>query len=237
MLTRSAYGPAWDIDANRRRLQLLRGITAATLRAQTTPFTWIVLVDRDDPLIDERRAIVEAVGGRVLEWTPETPEQAPWDSARSTNLVQKIAATAYRAPWAEAIGERSQTTLITRIDDDDGFAPDAFARIRRKAERANIANRVAWIMPNGIRVWKGHEIAVRHTTNAMSTLQTPPGDTATVYDYGHRLVARFCPVRFVDVAPGWLWVRHRDTISGHRNAALPISRRTRALFPIDWSLV
>ena len=35
VLTRSAYGPAWDLDANRRRLAVTRAVTAAAMRAQT----------------------------------------------------------------------------------------------------------------------------------------------------------------------------------------------------------
>lgn len=40
---------------------------------------------------------------------------------------------------------------------------------------------------------------------------------------------------FVDQRPAWLWVRHRDTISGHQKAWLPITKELRTAFPIDWS--
>jgi hypothetical protein len=35
VLTRSAYGPEWSVEANRRRLEITRAVTAASLAAQT----------------------------------------------------------------------------------------------------------------------------------------------------------------------------------------------------------
>jgi hypothetical protein len=74
----------------------------------------------------------------------------------------------------------------------------------------------------------------------MHTLVTPPGDTACVYDYSHSKVRDTVPVVLtVDEDPGWLWVRHGDTIS---NARDPRHWRRRiihqpALFPVDWRAV
>jgi hypothetical protein len=56
----------------------------------------------------------------------------------------------------------------------------------------------------------------------------------TVYDYGHRKVAKVAPVVMVDQAWGWLWVRHRDTISGWKRATEPVTDYVRGMFPIDW---
>ncbi len=51
VLTRSAYGPAWSIEANRRRLAVTKAVTARLMAAQTTRvWTWVVLLDRRDPL-------------------------------------------------------------------------------------------------------------------------------------------------------------------------------------------
>lgn len=242
VLTRSAYGAAWDREANRRRLELFRGVTCRTMAAQTERrATWILLLDVRDPMAGHRILAAEATGltVRIQWWDQAGVDLAPaaWDPKPNTPR-QLVAASAYRAPWNEAIGTRSSTTLLTRLDDDDGFATTALERIRAAAEASAIAGRAAFLLPRGIRVWRGLEVDVVHPTNAWATLQTPAGDELTVYDYGHRQVrGQGFPVVDVDDELGWLWVRHDDTISGIRQAERPIAAATRELFPIDWSLV
>lgn len=245
VLTRSSYGLGWDLEANERRLRIFAGVTARLMARQTERrWTWILLTDLDDPLRAERiaTALLAGVPVRVLNWRAADVElaPAPWDpKAAATGIRDQVAATAYRAPWNDAIGARPNRTLLTRLDDDDGFAPTALARIRAAAAGRHGSLdrlRTVWILPNGIRVWDGREAIVRHPSNAMSTLDTPAGDVATVYDYGHHVAAAFAPVKFVDDRIGWLWTRHPDTLSGIRKADAPITRTTRRLFPIDWRL-
>ncbi|HET7030344.1 MAG TPA: glycosyltransferase [Candidatus Limnocylindrales bacterium] len=242
VLTRSAYGAAWDLEANRRRLRLFEGVTCRTMAAQTERrVTWILLLDVRDPFAGHRVLAAESTGipVRILWWDQAGVElaPAPWDPQPNTPR-QLVAATAYRAPWNDAIGIRTSRTLLTRIDDDDGFARNALERIRTSAERWPAPGRAARILPRGIRVWQGRQVPVRHPTNAWATLETPAGDELTVYDYGHRQVReQGFPVVDVDEDPGWLWVRHPDSISGIRHADEPISDATRELFPIDWDLV
>ncbi len=169
-----------------------------------------------------------------LAWTPPgSPKAAPWDThSASTTTVQRIAAAAYRAPWREVIGDRSDRVLMTRLDDDDGLAPDALARYQ--AASRPITKRTILMLPKGVRVWRGLYADVRHPRNAMHTLVTPPGDDTCVYDYGHAKCDRAAPIVTVDERWGWLWVRHRDTISGYKRAERPISSAVRATFPVDW---
>lgn len=68
----------------------------------------------------------------------------------------------------------------------------------------------------------------------MHTLVTPKGDEMCVYDYGHMKVRQTVRTVMVDQVPAWLWVRHRDTISGHRKADRTISPFIRKMFPVDW---
>jgi hypothetical protein len=237
VLTRSAYGPAWTIEANRRRLNMTRAVTVRLMAAQTSRnWTWIVLLDRRDPLYDERCAVFAAAAPTfiALPWTPPgNPKAAPWDrNASSTTAVQRIAAAAYKAPWREVIGPREDTVLMTRLDDDDGLAVDAIARYQAAARR--VTKRTILMLPSGVRIWRGLYADVRHLRNAMHTLVTPPGDGGCVYDYGHAKCERAAPIVMVDQRWGWLWVRHRDTISGHRKAERPISSAVRAAFPVDW---
>jgi hypothetical protein len=90
------------------------------------------------------------------------------------------------------------------------------------------------MFPVGIRVWAGKYSVVRHDSNAMHTLVTPRGDELCVYDYGHTKVRQTVRTVTVDKMPAWLWVRHRDTISGHRVADRAVDAGVRKLFPVDW---
>lgn len=223
VLTRSAYGPDWTLEANRRRLAVTTAVTVASLRAQTDrDWEWHVLLHANDPLRDERIALYESAG---------VPVQFLYTDARGT--PQDVAMAGYKVPWRKAI-PRGLAAMM-RLDDDDGLAGDALARLRPLAERARA--RMALIFPVGVRIWAGRYTPVRHASNAMQTLVTPIGDAATVYDYLHRKVRSHAIVRFVDRKPGWLWYRHPDTISGWRAAMSPVDDFVRSQFPIDWSFV
>lgn len=241
VLTRSVYGVGWDLAGNRRRLAVTRGITVRCMAAQTDrDWTWVVLVDPADELLEERRAAFLSAGVPVIfiDWHPAGLAAAPWDHyPEAVSLRGKVAATAYKAGWAEAIHAGKGVILQTRLDDDDGFTPDAMERVRAASLKAKASHRMAWMFPFGIRVWRGRFSRVRHVTNAMHTLETQAGDSMTVYDYGHRLVARVARVRFVDKDPAWLWARHPDTLSGWKKAEVPLTPAVRALFPVDWSLL
>jgi glycosyltransferase involved in cell wall biosynthesis len=250
VLTRSSYGPGWDPEANRRRLAITRGITVRSLAAQTNrDWELVVLLDDDDPLRAERLRVFEgtAVPVRVICWQGQATAFAPWDKRARFYAGQhadefearfwkdKVAATAYRVDWAGAIDSADGDVIMGRLDDDDALAPTVLERVRAAAEGQT--RRVALMHPNGFRVWRGRYSRVRHETNAMHSLFTPTGDAMTVYDYGHRRVADAAPVVMVDELPAWLWVRHRDTISGWKKGERPISSGLRRIFPVDWPLL
>jgi hypothetical protein len=224
VLTRSAYGSGWDIDANRRRLAVTRAVTIPSLLAQDErDFEWLVLLHRSDALLRERRAAYAAAGARFL-YTDAEGERA------------RVAAQGYRAGWAEAIGARDDRVAMTRLDDDDALAPWVAERVASLASR--IRQRTAIVFPRGVRVWAGCFTLVRHESNAMQTLVTPPGDTMTVYDYKHREVRKHARVARGDAARlAWLWLRHPDTLSGWREAERPLTPYVRSLFPVDWSIM
>lgn len=220
VLTRSAFGPEWSIEANRRRLAITHAVTVPLMAAQTNrDWTWVVLLHARDPLAREREALFASAAPRlhVIRWSGSAP------------TVQDAAFAAYRAPWSEAIGPRDDVIVQTRLDDDDGLAPSALADVRARAGR----RRAILMFPRGIRVWAGRYSIVRHDRNAMHTLITGPRDELGVYDYGHtrcRDVAQVRPIHGL----GWLWVRHSDAISGWHVANRPLDERVRRLFPVDW---
>ena len=228
VLTRSAYGPEWDIEANQRRLDVTRAVTARLMRRQTfRDWTWVVLFDERDPLLDARQQVFSAAAPTFLPilW------RGPASRGSAHQRRQLVASTAYHAGWREAIGT-GEAILQTRLDDDDGLAPDALERYQRAATR--LEARTILMLPHGVRVWRGRYADVHHEHNAMHTLFTPHRDAGSVYDYGHATCGRAAPIVRVDDEWGWLWVRHQDTISGHKTADRPIDGRVEAAFPVDW---
>lgn len=227
VMTRSAYGPAWDEEANRRRLEVTRGVTVASMAAQTSKdWTWLVALHRDDPLKSERKAVFESAG---------VPVRFVTITSKATDR-QVAASDAYRAPWARIIGKRDDILAMTRLDDDDALAPWAIGRIQRAVQKSPI-RRTILVLPVGYRVWGGRSTLVTHQSNAMQTLVTLPGDDLHVYGYLHREARKVGKVRAIDLRPAWVWSRHPDTISGWRTAEKDITPRVQAQFPIDWPLL
>jgi hypothetical protein len=240
VMTRASYGPEWTDAANRARLRITAGVTARTLRLQrgVGEWAWIVLVDGRDPLLAERLRVFGDATPELLPiiWEPaDDLTHAPWDRKPIGTRSAAVAAAAYRHPAWLQYTPRDEAVLQTRLDDDDGLARDYFRRVR--AATAGLTERTALMFPVGVRVWDGREAAVRHDTNAMHSLWTPAGDETTIYSYGHRLVEKGQPVVTVDQQPGWLWVRHANTLSGWKKADRPLSARTKRLFPIDWGVL
>ena len=93
----------------------------------------------------------------------------------------------------------------------------------------------------GYRVWGKRYSTIMHNTNAMSSFFTPTGSNEHVYTYRHRDIAKFVRVirstEISDRKPGWLWVRHDNTLSGHKQALKLVTPTLRSKFPIDWSLI
>lgn len=256
VLTRSAYGPEWTREANARRLAITKAVTVRLMARQTSKaWEWVIAVHPSDPLLEERVETFRSAGVVIhpIRWAPAHLAAAPWDrNAKRTSTVQQAAATAYKAPWRSVMADGP--TLQTRIDDDDGFAADALERYERAAE--GLTSRRVLMLPEGYRVSAGRYVRVHQSNNAMHSLFTPAGDSLCIYDYGHtqthaggvqdlgpsqrpRIFGAHpkapAPLTFVDQEPAWLWVRHRDSISGHRRAWMPITPGLRRLFPIDWT--
>lgn len=226
VLTRSVYGPEWSPEENARRLAITRAVTVPLMAAQTSHnWTWVVALHPDDPLIGQRREAFRSAAARYHEllWSPGGP-----------STPDDVAFRAYRAvPWSSAIGPRDEAILQTRLDDDDGLAIDAIARFQKDI-RLSILPAMVLMFPRGVRVWDGRYSIVRHTSNAMHTLITAAGNPLGVYDYPHTRASRAAPVRMLGSRLGWLWVRHRDTISGWHQADKPLCSGIRSAFPIDW---
>jgi Putative rhamnosyl transferase len=210
VLTTSRRGPEYPLDANARRIALCRGITARSLAAQDCEFTWIVYVHPEDPLLDERLDAFCSAGHPVV---------AVGDNVDVASVID----------WSDDV-------LSTRVDDDDGWAVNAFARLHHALRRRPSA-RTGFMFPVGYRVNDGLCERIVHRRNAWSSLFAPRGDQAHIRMVKHNHIYRFATVRSIDMDPAWLWVRHQDAETRFRRANEPITPALRAIYPVDWSLI
>lgn len=186
-------------------------------------WTWVVSLDERDPFLSERLQL----------FTSSAPAFIPILRQSGPDDPSQRAAADYKAPWRAHLGPADDQVLMTRLDDDDGFAPTALLRYQVAARKDH--RRMVLMFPVGVRVWADRYSLVKHDRNAMHTLVTPPGDELCVYDYGHTRVRQMVRVVTVDRTPSWLWVRHRDTISDWRRAQRPVDASVRRMFPADWA--
>lgn len=227
LLTRSAYGPQVPLDVNRRRLELLRAITARSLRS-ARDVTWLVLVDPADALLDERTEVLRSAGlelviGDAGKMVRDHRYDRPW------------------GPWAHGI-QWGEPTLTTRIDDDDAFAPWALERVRSEADALTDRRRVLLVLPTGWRLNGPCANVRRDPVSQFTSLWAPRNDRTTVMDMNHTSAARLARrVIQLDTPPAWLWLRHPDARSResgatrqHLDAMEPIGDELRRSFDIDW---
>ena len=233
VLTRSAYPAAYPLDKNRRRLELTRRVTARSLASQTERrWSWLVAVDPEDPLLDERRDVLRGCGVSVVEAQlhQRLDDSTIVPDGRLAGDVDRPGAIWRRAIRCDTADERIVTT---RLDDDDALAIDAIARIRASLPEEP-AGRSACIMPAGYR-WHANRVQpMTHMLNMFSSLDSP-GELSTIMDVRHGGIRRFCPVSYLDRSPGWLWVRHADTRSGSRHAGRTPSPTVMGRFDVDWA--
>lgn len=210
VMTTSYRGPDYPADANARRLELCRRVTVRSLAAQAGDWTWLVYVHPDDPLRTERLAAFAEAGHPVV-------------------AVENNAE-------AEAAIDWSGPVLTTRVDDDDAFASDAFARLYRAVTASSVPT--AYLFPVGHHVRDGRVGLNRHLRNAWPSVYSPVGFREHVRHVQHQRIPAAYPTVYLDSAPGWLRVSHRDNgrPTSHRPKA-PISAAIRRRYPIDWVLL
>jgi len=209
LLTRSRRGPDYPIEANLRRIELARRITARSLAAQDGEWTWLVYVHPDDPFLEMRLDAFRSAGHPVV---------AIADNAGAMAAID----------WSGPV-------LTTRIDDDDAFARDAFARLYAAIRPPR--QRTAYIFPVGHRIHAGLSERIVHLRNSWASLYAPAGDRVHVRMVAHPKIPAFARVEYLGKEPGWLWVRHQDDENGFRRAHDLITPELRATYPVDWDLL
>jgi hypothetical protein len=211
ILTRSAYKPDYPIEANRRRLELLRRVTVPSVRAQKAQgWEWIVMMRADDPLRDSRMRAFADAGIPVRFYTS--------------------------ASWPDAVGPVTDPMLLTmRLDDDDAIAKGMLADL--DAASAKSTGLLAHVFPHGIRYHHGQITHTRHRRNQFVALQAPGSAPRLVYEVAHGEVPTMAGnlIYHVRPKPAWMWVRHDDARTGQRHAKQHIGRAVREAFEIDWA--
>lgn len=236
LLTRSAYGPDVPLAVNRYRLELLRGITSASLASQTfQDVTWIVLTDPADPLKEERERVLLASG-------------LPFLTADAGSIERSDRRDRPWGPWHDHI-DWSDATLTTRIDDDDAFAPWALSAFNDHAQRwaehiRYRKRRRIMTLPIGFRVSGGKANPRIDRVNQFTSLYAPRGDRTCIMDMNHTSQRRLATIIEISKAPGWLWLRHDGARSAQSRASLrdkeqmkPISPAIKECFSVDWDLI
>lgn len=205
VLTRSYRGPDYPLEANRRRIEITRRITAPSMAVQGGKWTWLVYIDPADPLLRQRLDAFASAGVPVIP-------------VPTTERVEDY------IDWSGPV-------LTTRIDDDDAFARDAFDRLRAALRPKH---RRSYIFPWGHRVSNGRVKHLHHYRNAWCSLLAPKGDRTHVRQIQHLRIGQLARRAFLDDAPAFLWVRHQDSETGFRSADDEITDDIRARYAVDW---
>jgi hypothetical protein len=241
LLTRSAYSPALPPEMNRRRLRITGHVTIPSVRAQAEGFTWLVVVHPQDPMLDERIGLFSVAGARFA-MCHQDPAAQGLDGDDPAVLLRRLRTQQTWATegldnmlrssgvWAEHLP--AGPLLTTILDDDDAITPDYLGRMRAAAT----GDAAHLVIPRGFYVCQATYLPKRHPKNMTASVWSPDG-SLHAHSVGHGRLPLLLPTRIVDEEPGWLWVRHEDTISVGRQTGETIPDWLRALFPIDWEYV
>jgi len=234
VLTRSAYPASYPLEANRRRLELTRHVTARSLAAQgERRWRWMVAIDPSDPLLEERKEVLASAGVPVV-LVPVSQQRDASEIVPDGRLIADVETPG--GPWRRAIAADAPEGRIvtTRLDDDDALSVDALRRIRARVVASEPTEPTAWVLPAGYKCHRGRVQSMTHLANMFCTLDSP-GDLHVVMEAKHGSIRRSFPTRYLDRAPGWLWVRHADTRSGARSASRTLRPEVSGLFDVDWA--
>lgn len=185
IITRSRYGPDYDLEHNRLRLRLFSAITVPSLRAQTCrEFSWVLMTHPHDPLLDERMAAARLSGVPVEQgraW-PRGGLQVRLDDddAISDTFTERLLAAANRKPWIDwwtfPEGWLCNTSAATcspmihyanqfiarRCAEDKSVYDIKHGEITRQPRQSEVDREPSWI-------WMRHKLARSRFSNITTT--------------------------------------------------------------------
>lgn len=204
------------------RLGFFYDVTWPSVRAQTVPPTWLVLLD--DRCSDGFRATVEelAEGVFVPVWTHE-----PF--RRDSFAAPVVAATE---------GSGATHLITTRLDSDDAVAVDFCAAVRRElaSEEGLFVN-----FTRGLQIDRSGAVlrtdVVSSPFLSFAERRRPGVPPETVFVVKHARARSHAPVREVRAPPMWVQVVHdanlSNIVNGTRVDPSVVAERFRVTLPFD----
>ena len=235
-LIRSTYS---DSQLSRDRLDITKLTLAPCLKHQRTPFTAVVLVNREDPYLSERIALFQQSCQSVVFLESKKPSRSlrnlPVNHAGRDETLAVCGTEMIEAPfWSRGI-ETNERRLVTRVDDDDIIAGWMTERLQRAAADIDKDSILYW--PNGYVLSDQLRWRTSETNQFQTLLTSSPNTGLTPFAEHHARVRGRWPVITVDEARAWCWVQHPDakTWNPDRKRVGRIEERPTRHFPADLS--
>jgi hypothetical protein len=176
----------------RSRVELFERYCLPSMRAQTSPATWIIYFDPESP-----------------EWLFEWIERVNHD-----DFVPILRATVSRSELLDdirgALGRTSEGLITTNLDNDDALAVDFLGRVQQAARPGE---RTAVYLADGL-IADGAGVYRRvDAHNAFCSVAEPWEDPETCWSRAHNLLGETMAVRSVRGHPAWLQVVHGENVS------------------------
>nr|WP_275940812.1 glycosyltransferase [Nocardioides zeae] len=200
----------WLLD----RVQMFERYCLPSVRAQRgAAVTWIVYLDPESP--DWLRA-------RIGAWVQRSGLVPVF---RST-----VSAADLAADLAAHVDRRHATLLTTNLDNDDGLAVDAAARLQAAA-RACPAPRTALYLRHGIVLATPRVHLRSDRRNAFCSVHEPWEGAVTCWADWHNRLQRQMPATVLGGDPGWVQVVHGRNVSNRVRGRLVAPARYAAVLP------
>lgn len=204
MLIQACYT---DAELSRRRLNIARHTSAASLSYQTQKPVVHLVQHPNDPHASRREGMYRSAGCEI-------------------KVLFRDSWKLYGENWELPEGRK----VVSRIDDDDVICRQFCEKTFRSAPESGD---VALIWPTGYVLWRGRAYLLKHRGNQFVSLVTDgPEDP---HRRGHWVYCKEWRSVVVSNAPGWMWIRHGDaatpTKAKYRRRAL--GRIDSGLIPVN----
>jgi hypothetical protein len=210
------------------RLHVFEAVTAPCVRAQTADDVyWFMLIDPDTP----RQVVSRLRAAHPRLRTVDVVGEYGTTASRPQLVVRELAATAARQHAPDVL-------LQSRIDTDDGIAPDYFERLRT-AVRPGRTEYLNFPLGYQLDLSRGYAYQYRWPSGSLVNLAQPPSmHPIGIHDARHKQVRRVAPLRELGQARTWLQVIHGLNLTGQLHGGRPVApARIVERFPIDPTLL
>jgi hypothetical protein len=197
----------------RSRVALFERYCLPSMRAQTTPATWIIYFDPESP-------------EWLLDWIARVNDGDFLPHFRATISPAELVAD-IRAAVLATSGSLRDGLITTNLDNDDALASDFLART---AAAARPGERTAVYLADGIIADSAGAYRRVDRHNAFCSVAEPWEAPVTCWAAAHNRLGESMPVRSVRGRPAWLQVIHGENVSNRVRGRLVSPARSRAAF-------